>query len=117
MYTYEDGAVYRKDVSIQWQNGDVALISSGVANGDQLVVSPLGQIASGTPVKVLGEAPKQPAADKELSLKEWIDELPPQRLDRLKQKAERDGKSLEAVAEEMRAKHQGKRPAPQGEKP
>jgi RND family efflux transporter MFP subunit len=52
VYLYRDGAVYRTDIEISWQNGEIAIISNGINPGDQLVVSPLGQIASGTLVKL-----------------------------------------------------------------
>ncbi|WP_243748899.1 efflux RND transporter periplasmic adaptor subunit [Pseudomaricurvus alcaniphilus] len=52
VYLYREGAVYRTPIDISWQNGEVAIISAGISPGDQLVVSPLGQVASGTLVKL-----------------------------------------------------------------
>lgn len=45
----------RKDISIRWQNEQDALISSGLAFGDQLVLTSLGQVSSGTAVSIQGE--------------------------------------------------------------
>ncbi|WP_096085723.1 efflux RND transporter periplasmic adaptor subunit [Agaribacterium haliotis] len=53
VYIFKDGAVYRRAISIRWQNNESAVIASGLEASEQLVVSPLGQIASGTPVKVI----------------------------------------------------------------
>lgn len=47
----------RKEISILWQNRDDAVIESGLAFGDSLVLTPLGQVSSGTPVKVSGDDP------------------------------------------------------------
>lgn len=52
VYLHREGSVYRTPIEISWQNGDVAIISSGISHGDQLVVSPLGQVVSGTLVNV-----------------------------------------------------------------
>ena len=50
VYLYKEGAVFRTPIEIDWQNGDVAIVSDGLSAGDQLVVSPLGQVSSGTSV-------------------------------------------------------------------
>ncbi|MCW8847155.1 MAG: efflux RND transporter periplasmic adaptor subunit, partial [Sedimenticola sp.] len=50
-----EGLLQRTAIHIAWQNSDEALISSGLKEGDQLVLTPLGQVSSGTPVKLLGE--------------------------------------------------------------
>lgn len=52
VYLYREGAVYRTPIDIDWQNGTTAVVSAGIRPGDQLVVSPLGQVASGTRVKL-----------------------------------------------------------------
>ncbi|MEP5566468.1 MAG: efflux RND transporter periplasmic adaptor subunit [Halioglobus sp.] len=55
VYLHREGAVYRTPIEIAWQNGDIAIISAGINPGDQLVVSPLGQVVSGTAVKLNSE--------------------------------------------------------------
>jgi len=47
----------RKDISILWQNSNDAVVEAGLAFGDSLVLTPLGQVSSGTPVKLAGDAP------------------------------------------------------------
>jgi len=56
----------RKDISILWQNSHDAVIEEGLAFDEKLVLTPLGQVSSGTPVKVAGDAPvRKRRADKE----------------------------------------------------
>ena len=47
----------RKDIIIRWQNSDDAIIESGLVIGDELVLTALGQVSSGTPVAVVGSTP------------------------------------------------------------
>lgn len=49
----------RVDINIRWQNSDEALIETGLVFGDQLVLTPLGQVSSGTPVNIAGDLPKR----------------------------------------------------------
>lgn len=63
VYVYRDGAVHRQNVELAWQNPQEAVIASGLKAGDQLVLSPLGQVASGTAVKIKGAQPSQPVSD------------------------------------------------------
>lgn len=53
VYLVEQGQLRRRDISIAWQNDAQALISSGLQPGDLLVLTPLGQVASGTRVKII----------------------------------------------------------------
>ena len=53
VYLYRDGVLERREIEIAWQNSSEALIEQGLAAGDQLVVTPLGQVSSGTRVKLL----------------------------------------------------------------
>jgi len=57
VYIVEDGLLQRKDIVIDWQNDTDALIGEGLAHGDQLVTTPLGQVTSGIRVAVEGERP------------------------------------------------------------
>ena len=57
----------RKDITIRWQNSQDAIIESGLTFGEQLVLTPLGQVSSGTRVKTIDEASKsmkKPPANK-----------------------------------------------------
>lgn len=64
VYIVEEGLLQRRDIKIAWQNGADAIINQGLAANDKLVTTPLGQITSGTPVRIAGEAvarrPEQP---------------------------------------------------------
>lgn len=55
VYVVEDGILARRDIDILWQNEEEAVISSGLATGDQLVTTALGQVTSGVRVTISGE--------------------------------------------------------------
>ena len=57
-YVVEDDALQRRQVIIGWQDDSQAFIRSGLDSGDLLVVTPLGQITSGTPVRIVAESPR-----------------------------------------------------------
>jgi RND family efflux transporter MFP subunit len=61
VYIVEDGLLRRRDIVIDWQNDTDALIGQGLAHGDQLVTTPLGQVTSGIRVSIEGEQPKRAA--------------------------------------------------------
>jgi len=65
VYVVENQVLVRKDIRIRWQNQTEAIIATGLSSGDKLVLTPLGQVSSGTPVAVAGEAkPKRNTAGK-----------------------------------------------------
>lgn len=115
VYTYRDNAVFRAEINIQWQDSEVAVISHGLTVGEQLVTSPLGKIHSGTAARLISNAPSTPtktntkptknaSANSDNTLPEdWMSRIPPQRLKRMKARAEAEGKSLEEIARDMRA--------------
>ena len=55
VYVYRDGAVFRQPIRVAWQDNTSALVEEGLKAGDQIVLSPLGQINSGTKVSINGE--------------------------------------------------------------
>jgi RND family efflux transporter MFP subunit len=59
VYLFADGVLQRRDIDIAWQNRDEALIANGLKDGEQLVLTPLGQVSSGTPVKNMSAGDKQ----------------------------------------------------------
>ncbi len=59
VYIYNDGLLQHREIDIAWQNSKEALIKHGIAAGDQLVLTPLGRVNSGTPVKKLIPGEKQ----------------------------------------------------------
>ncbi len=54
VYVVENDELRRRPIEIAWQNGVDALLATGLAAGDALVITPLGQVTSGTPVRVVG---------------------------------------------------------------
>jgi len=65
VYLVAQGRLLRRNIEIAWQNDHEAIIQQGLITGDQLVLTPLGQVASGIPVKVLNpsaSAEAQPLA-------------------------------------------------------
>ncbi|VUD59603.1 Multidrug resistance protein MdtA [Thalassocella blandensis] len=56
VYTHVDGKVQRKTVTLGWSNETHAVVSQGLEFGDELVLTPLGRVTSGTLVKVSDEA-------------------------------------------------------------
>ncbi len=52
VYLVREGILHRQDISIRWQDDQIALIDSGLKEGDQLVTTILAQAASGTAVNV-----------------------------------------------------------------
>lgn len=70
VYTVKEGVLQRKNITLAWQNAKDAIIADGLTSGDKLVLTPLGQVSSGTRVKIMGEpemtktAGKRPSAEK-----------------------------------------------------
>lgn len=52
VYIVENETLQRRTIDIAWQDSERALIASGLVDGDVLVTTPLGQVTSGTRVKV-----------------------------------------------------------------
>jgi RND family efflux transporter MFP subunit len=61
VYVVEDGILARRDIDILWQNEAEAIVSSGLAAGDSLVTTALGQVTSGVRVAISGEDSQRPA--------------------------------------------------------
>jgi len=59
VYIVVDGLLQRRAVTIAWQNDITALISSGLDFGQQLVLTSLGQVSSGTAVSIVGKLSNQ----------------------------------------------------------
>ncbi len=55
VFVLQEGAVYRREIKIAWLDEEQAVIKEGLSAGDQLVISPLGQVSSGTPAQLRGE--------------------------------------------------------------
>jgi RND family efflux transporter MFP subunit len=55
VYTVENGLLMRKEITLGWQNGKQAIVLAGLMAGDELVLTSLGQVSSGTPVSIEGK--------------------------------------------------------------
>lgn len=73
VYVEENGSVQRREIRIGWQNEQEALVVEGLSPGDHLVMTTLGQVISGTPVRV-----QTPAGE---SKEGAAPETPPRRAD------------------------------------
>jgi len=55
VYIVENGLLMRKEVQLGWQNGTEAIVTAGLVAHDELVLTPLGQVSSGTRVAIAGQ--------------------------------------------------------------
>lgn len=62
IYLVSDGLLQRINVDIAWQNREEAIIRGGIKPGDQLVLTSLGQVNSGTRVTVNTESERDSQA-------------------------------------------------------
>jgi RND family efflux transporter MFP subunit len=58
VYVVENGVLKRRDIDIKWHNSANSMIEKGLQTNDRLVLTPLGQVSSGTKVTLLNEAPE-----------------------------------------------------------
>ena len=58
VYVVENGTLQRKNIALAWQNALQGIVSKGLEAGSQLVLTPLGQVSSGTPVQIMDATPK-----------------------------------------------------------
>lgn len=54
IYVVDDGLLQRRNVAVAWQNDVESVIERGLAAGDLVVTTPLGQVTSGTRVNIAG---------------------------------------------------------------
>lgn len=62
VYVVEDGTLRRKDIEVAWQDDAEAIVAAGLQVGDELVLTPLGQVTSG--IRVTTESPQSTKAAK-----------------------------------------------------
>jgi RND family efflux transporter MFP subunit len=96
VYVVEGDVLKRKDVTFAWQNANQAMIKTGLKANDKLVLTPLGQVSSGTKVSILDEEPKEKKSKG----------MRPSR-EQLEQKAKELGISVEELIKKRRAAKQG----------
>lgn len=66
VYLHIDGLLERRNITISYQNNRESLVTEGINRGEKLVVTPLGQVNSGTPANILGQermTPKKKRGD------------------------------------------------------
>jgi hypothetical protein len=108
VYVVEENLLKRRNVELLWKNESDAIVKSGLKAGDQLVVTPLGRISSGTPVSIFGQNStrgNKSLANKASTATKFSD-LPKQRQQRIKSMAQEQGVSVEEMFERMKAKRQ-----------
>ncbi len=60
VYVVQADVLERREIEITWRNDREVLVRSGLESGDNLVLTTLGQVSSGTAVRVLDRAGKEP---------------------------------------------------------
>lgn len=48
VYLLKGDELHRQNIKVEWQNEHDALVASGLSHGDEVVLTPLGQVTSGT---------------------------------------------------------------------
>ena len=108
VYIVEGGLLMRKEVKLGWQNGTEAIVIKGLTAGDELVLTSLGQVSSGTPVAISGQAPEKTAPKRKMSK---------ERLAKLEKIAAEKGTTVAALIAERKAKGIQKAKASQATQP
>ena len=67
VYLVQDGLLMRTEIKLGWQNGTESIVTQGLIAGDELVLTSLGQVSSGTRVAIAGQAPEKNAANDQTS--------------------------------------------------
>lgn len=55
VYLFKDQQLERRDIELRWSNTQVSVIAKGLSPGEQLVLTPLGQVPSGTGAQIKGD--------------------------------------------------------------
>lgn len=55
VFVAENGTLQRREIDIVWQSGSDSIIGAGLEFGDRLILTPLGQVSSGTRIAIVGE--------------------------------------------------------------
>ena len=108
VYIVEGGLLMRKEIKLGWQNGTEAIVIQGLTAGDELVLTSLGQVSSGTPVEISGQAPEKTAPKRKMTK---------ERLAKLEKIATEKGITVAALIAERKAKGTQKAKASQATQP
>lgn len=52
VYVVRDGRLYRQDIRVRWRDRQFSVIEQGLTSGDQVILTLLGQVTSGTAVSI-----------------------------------------------------------------
>ena len=81
VYIVNEGVLKRREIELLWKNETDAVIKSGINEGDELVITALGQVSSGTRVMISGAMPtdkrkqlEKQAKERGISIKELMRE-------------------------------------------
>ena len=108
VYIVEGGLLMRKEIKLGWQNGTEAIVIQDLTAGDELVLTSLGQVSSGTPVEISGQAPEKTAPKRKMTK---------ERLAKLEKIATEKGITVAALIAERKAKGTQKAKASQATQP
>ncbi len=61
---FRDNQLERRNVGLLWRGADEVVVDQGLAQGEQLVTSPVGSVVTGTRAKLKEEADKQTARER-----------------------------------------------------
>lgn len=53
VYVVRNGRLYRQDIRVRWRDRQHSVVEQGLADGDQVIVTLLGQVTSGTAVSIV----------------------------------------------------------------
>lgn len=105
VYLEDEGLLKRREVNVFWQNESHAVIAKGLNAGDHLVLSPLGQVNSGTPVSIAGQEIAREKPKGEITS---FEQLPEKAKQRIINRAKREGKTPEQVFSERQLEKKAK---------
>lgn len=58
VYVQKDGILEKRVIEISWQNDEYAVISNGLKENDNLILTTLGSVKSGTKVEIINKENK-----------------------------------------------------------
>ena len=110
VYIVEGGLLMRKEVKLGWQNGTESIVTQGLVAGDELVLTSLGQVSSGTPVAIAGQTSSQKTIN---APNEKTEKMSKERLKKLDKIAAERGITVEDLIAEGKARRASKALSPQ----
>ncbi len=100
VYIVEAGLLMRKEIQLGWQNGTESIVTKGLVAGDKLVLTSLGQVSSGTPVAIEGQASAQ---NTNKTSEPTMAKMSKQRLQKLAEIAAEQGVTVEELIAKRKA--------------